>query len=117
MQITSKSGRKLHTPNAAEDKAIDDGVAQDTDVQELDESFFANAKPANEVLGHEFIEAFKRSRGRPRGSVAEQTKEKVNLRLDPDVLEALRASGRGWQTRVNDLLRADIESGRLKHTA
>ena len=55
-----------------------------------------------------------RRRGRPTGSVAEMTKEKVNLRLDPDVLEALRASGKGWQTRVNDLLRADIEAGRLK---
>lgn len=117
MQVTSKSGRKLHIPSEAEDKAINDGIAQDADARKLDDAFFANAKPANEVLGHEFIEAFKRSRGRPRGSVAEQTKEKVNLRLDPDVLEALRASGRGWQTRVNDLLRADIQSGRLKRTA
>ena len=28
------------------------------------------------------------------------------LRLDPDLLQALRNSGDGWQTRVNDALRA-----------
>ena len=28
----------------------------------------------------------------------------------------LKATGQGWQTRVNELLRADIESGRLKRS-
>jgi uncharacterized protein (DUF4415 family) len=32
----------------------------------------------------------------------------VWLRLEPDVLAALCATGRGWQTRVNDLLRAAV---------
>lgn len=114
MPITSKTGRPLHIPSAAEDQAIQKGIAQDMDTPELDETFFAQARPAAEVLGQGFVDAFKRGRGRPRGSVAAQTKEKVNLRLDPDVLDALRASGRGWQTRLNDLLRADIEAGRWK---
>jgi uncharacterized protein (DUF4415 family) len=29
----------------------------------------------------------------------------VTLRLDPDLLDRLRASGPGWQTRVNKALR------------
>jgi uncharacterized protein (DUF4415 family) len=33
----------------------------------------------------------------------------VKLRLDPDVLAALRATGDGWQTRVNDTLRANLQ--------
>jgi uncharacterized protein (DUF4415 family) len=35
---------------------------------------------------------------------------KVNqtLRLDPDVLEAYRGEGSGWQARINDLLRAHM---------
>ncbi len=41
-------------------------------------------------------------RGRP---PAEHPKQRVTLRLDEDVVAALRASGRGWQTRVNGLLR------------
>lgn len=40
--------------------------------------------------------------GRPPGS----TKESTTIRFDADVLAALKASGPGWQTRVNDLLRA-----------
>ena len=52
-------------------------------------------------------------RGRPVGSVAAVTKLPVKLRLDPDVLTALRATGRGWQTRVNALLREAVGNGRL----
>lgn len=55
-----------------------------------------------------------RRRGRPAGSVARVTKEPVKLRLDPDVVAALRATGDGWQTRINDMLRASLVlSGRL----
>jgi len=51
--------------------------------------------------------------GRPKGSVKENPKVATNIRFDPDVLAALKATGPGWQTRANDLLRADIEAGRL----
>lgn len=55
-----------------------------------------------------------RRRGRPVGSVAHMTKEPVKLRLDPDVLAALRATGDGWQTRINEMLRASLAlAGRL----
>jgi uncharacterized protein (DUF4415 family) len=37
----------------------------------------------------------------------------VSLRLEPDVLAALRATGRGWQTRVNDLLREAVRKKRI----
>ena len=50
-------------------------------------------------------------RGRPKAVV---TKEPVKLRLDADVLAALRASGDGWQTRINDTLRASLHlAGRV----
>lgn len=32
-------------------------------------------------------------------------KQAVKLRIDPDVLAVLRATGPGWQTRVNTILR------------
>jgi uncharacterized protein (DUF4415 family) len=47
-------------------------------------------------------------RGRPKGSVSAHSKQAVKLRLDPDLLAALRASGAGWQTRVNAILREAI---------
>ena len=53
-------------------------------------------------------------RGRPVGSVAAVTKLPVKLRLDPDVLAALRATERGWQTWVNALLREAVGSGLLR---
>jgi uncharacterized protein (DUF4415 family) len=40
-------------------------------------------------------------RGRPPGS----SKNLVSLRLDKDVIDHFRASGPGWQTRLNDALR------------
>ncbi len=49
-----------------------------------------------------------RRRGRPMGSTQAVTKEAVKIRLDADVVAALRASGDGWQTRINDTLRASL---------
>ena len=51
------------------------------------------------------------TRGRPKSAT---TKEPVKLRLDADVLAALRATGDGWQTRINDTLRASLRlAGRV----
>jgi len=41
-------------------------------------------------------------RGRPKSA---SPKEAVSLRLDPDVLAHFRASGPGWQSRINQALR------------
>ncbi|WP_430914071.1 BrnA antitoxin family protein [Methylobacterium sp. sgz302541] len=46
-------------------------------------------------------------RGRPPLGAA--PKRQVTMRLDADVLEKLRASGEGWQGRVNDVLREYVE--------
>lgn len=54
------------------------------------------------------------ARGRPLGSVQATTKQAVKLRLDADVLDALKATGSGWQTRINDMLRASLRlAGRV----
>jgi uncharacterized protein (DUF4415 family) len=42
---------------------------------------------------------------RRRGPQKRPTKVPTTIRFDQDVLEAFRASGRGWQTRVNEALR------------
>ena len=46
-------------------------------------------------------------RGRPR---AENPKRQVTLRLDPEVVDHFRASGRGWQGRINDVLKRAVEA-------
>lgn len=42
---------------------------------------------------------------RTRGPNKRPAKEQVAIRLDPEVVGALRASGPGWQTRVNAALK------------
>ena len=67
------------------------------DAPELTEAFFQTSD--------RYDGATLKPRGRPR---AVSTKEPVKLRLDADVVAALRASGDGWQTRINDSLRASL---------
>ena len=42
--------------------------------------------------------------------VMPQRKETVTLRLDPDVLSWFRREGRGYQTRINAVLRAFVQA-------
>lgn len=44
-------------------------------------------------------------RGRPKLAV---TKVSTTIRLDADVLDALKKKGAGWQTRANGILRAKL---------
>jgi len=54
-----------------------------------------------------------RKRGRPVGSVAATRKASTSIRLNEDLLAGLRATGRGWQTRINAVLREALEAGRI----
>lgn len=72
-----------------------------------DAAWFARARPAKDVLpvltGHATAEALLTpKRGRPPLQV---TKSHINLRLDADIVERFKQSGRGWQTRMNLALR------------
>jgi uncharacterized protein (DUF4415 family) len=92
-------------------RTTDDRASRpDDDNPEWTERDFARARPASEVLP-KFIgesatqELMRRSRGRP-----PKADKKVNqtLRLDPDVLEAFRQEGSGWQARINEILRENM---------
>jgi uncharacterized protein (DUF4415 family) len=47
------------------------------------------------------LQAKLRKRGRP---VAESTKERITIRISPEVVERFRATGPGWQTRMDAAL-------------
>ncbi len=72
---------------------------------ELTDEDFARARPANEVLPPVIVAQLVRKPGRP-PLPAEARKKSVGIRLSPDVLEALRATGPNWQRRADEALRA-----------
>ena len=79
----------------------------DDENAEVTRAELRRARPAKDVLP-ELIgetaaqEILRRSRGRP---PKQDRKVNQTLRIDPDVLEAYRQEGQGWQTRINQLLR------------
>ncbi|WP_338910694.1 BrnA antitoxin family protein [Mycetohabitans rhizoxinica] len=78
---------KLIRNTAQEEAAIERGIAADPDTFVPTDEQFAQMK---------------RRGGRPK---LEQPKIAVTVRYDADVLQQFRASGDGWQTRMNNALR------------
>jgi len=80
-------------------------VVFDDDNPEWTAADFARARPINDFpeLAAAFPDGAK-PRGRPKGSTTSD-KSLVSLRIDNDVLERFRATGPGWQSRVNEALR------------
>lgn len=58
-------------------------------------------RPAKEVAP-EVVNAMKKMRGRPK---SENPKKLISFRVDADVVDWLKSSGKGYQTRMNKLLR------------
>lgn len=78
-------------------------VVFDEDNPEWTKEDFARARPASE-LPPAMLAAFPNTKaggGRPPGS----NKRAVSIRLDKDVLEKFRATGPGWQSRINEALK------------
>jgi uncharacterized protein (DUF4415 family) len=69
------------------DAAIERSVASDPDTFMPDEEWFKRAR-----------------------LVVPQPKKMVTLRLDPDVLAWFQKSGKGYQTRINAVLRAFVDA-------
>ena len=89
MYLTTKSGRKFKMPTDEEDARITAAAESDPDARPWTEEELERVKGTMK-------------RGRPKLAAP---KEHVTIRLDADIVEKLRASGKGWQTRVNDVLR------------
>ena len=92
---------KRNTPE--EEAAIQRGIDQDPDNPALTDEEFASLRPVREVHP-EIVAEYLRSRGKQK----RPTKVLVSLRLEREVVERLRASGPGWQSRANDMLRKAV---------
>jgi uncharacterized protein (DUF4415 family) len=74
---------------------------KDGEVRELTAADFRAMKPLDAFPE---LAALVRGRGE-RGPQKTPTKQQVTLRLDRDVIERFRATGTGWQKRINEALR------------
>ncbi len=81
----------------------------DRDNPEWTADDFRRARPVAEVLP-EVIKAAKRARGRPK---LVRPKAHITLRVDADVVDAFKAEGPGWQTRINDVLARAVKRRRV----
>lgn len=79
--------KKYREPLNAEELAnLSDQEIDYSDIPELDETFWQNAE-----------------------LIMPDNKERITLRVDRDILEYFRRSGRGYQTRINAVLRAYVQ--------
>lgn len=91
----------------------------DDENPEWSDADLARARPASEVLPELFgaqavAHLLKPKRGRPPKAAR---KRATNIRLSPEVLAYFRASGPGWQTRVDEILKAHAARGASKAQA
>jgi uncharacterized protein (DUF4415 family) len=71
------------------------------EVRELMQDDYNDAKPFS-TLPPSLQSKLTSLRGRPKAAV---TKERISIRLSPEVVEQFRASGNGWQTRIDTALK------------
>lgn len=79
----------------------------DADSPELTDEELSLARPLSEAcpeLAAKIGAEIKR-RGRP---ALDNPKQAVSIRLDADLVKALKDSGKGWQSRANEMLRAAV---------
>ncbi len=73
----------------------------DEDVEWTEEMFRSAAVHKGDTI----IRPARGTVAKPGRPLKDNPKKQVTLRLDPDVIEKFRATGKGWQTRINAELR------------
>jgi uncharacterized protein (DUF4415 family) len=84
-------------PNIVDPEVLEFEAALLRSVGEMQRGDFASVHTPEQILA--------RSRGRPVGTIKASPKVATTIRLDADVLLRFKATGAGWQTRMNEALR------------
>ena len=90
---------------------IDDGG----EVRELTAADLRHFKPAAEVLDSELYAGLLEMNRRAgvRGAQRTPTKFATTIRLSPEVMDAFKATGAGWQTRIDAALKDWLKTHKL----
>lgn len=98
-----------------------DEIAENTP---LTDEELAQFRPLREVMPPDFVEmvlAHQTEQAalgkvpyptgyKPRGKQIAPTKQSITIRLSAEVIDAFKATGKGWQTRINDALLAHVRT-------
>lgn len=87
------------------------------EVRELTRADMAKFKPMRDIMPADFVEMalahesemeaqgkIKRTRGKQKAP----TKQAITIRLSPEVIAAFKSTGKGWQSRINEVLLKNI---------
>ncbi len=97
----SNMKRKIRKLTDAQEAKLQAQIASDADAAEASDAALKKAKPFAQAFP-DLMAVIRRGRGRP--AIA-NPRQQISLRLDRDVIAKFKASGKGWQTRVNAVLR------------
>jgi uncharacterized protein (DUF4415 family) len=98
--VKTRDGREFELNTPEEDARITAAAMADPDARPYTDAEWEEARP-RQRFGHPPI-------GRP--PYEEPKKAPVTIRFDVDVLAALKATGKGWQTRVNEAMREWVKT-------
>lgn len=90
--------------------ADDPDLIDDEDNPELTAEDFARAKPFKEVFPEQYQSWKKNLGGRPK---VEKPKVHQGFRLAADLVEGIKATGKGYNARVERVLRDALAQGKL----
>jgi uncharacterized protein (DUF4415 family) len=93
-----------------EDAAMTAAALRDSDNPPLTDVDFAKMQPLSQ-------ERLRRLRGQRGPQVSKPVKERVSLRLDPDVVAHFKRRGPGWQSRINATLRKALKLPKMAKKA
>jgi uncharacterized protein (DUF4415 family) len=113
MERPAKLPPDIHWPTDEEEAEINRGIALDPSNPEITDQDWRRMRPALEVVP-ELVET--RRRGRPgigRPLIGNAPKVHIGFRLSADLVAGIRATGRGYNARVEKVLRAALVQGRL----
>ncbi len=92
----------------AEEARVQALIASDPDAPEATDEQLVAARPFTEVFPELAATMRRTADGRPRSTTPKQP---ISIRLDQDVIAKFKATGPGWQSRINEALRHAKVSG------
>lgn len=100
--MTAKKRTKF---SDAEEVRIQKRIASDPDSPEQTDDQLAGATPFAQAFPEIAQKMRKNVGGRPK---SRSPKVPISIRLDQDVVAKFKATGPGWQSRINDVLRKSV---------